>query len=153
MKPHTDNTYLRTNPLSCCGMWIALDDAAQDNGALWGVPGSHRNPTNDFLVRKGQECSYYPEEKKDYDISQSVPLEAKAGTVVLLHGDFVHYSAHNTSMKQRHAYTFHVVEGTKHWEKDNWLQRGSHLPFRNMLKVDTNSRDPMYAKATAEFEK
>lgn len=68
VKPHTDNTYLRTNPLSCCGIWIALDDAALDNGALWGVPGSHTTPTKDFLVRKGQDCSYHPKEKKDYDI-------------------------------------------------------------------------------------
>ena len=95
-----------------------------------------------------------PQEKKDYDISDSVPLEAKAGTVVLLHGDFVHYSAHNTSTKQRHAYTFHVVEGKLKWEEDNWLRRGPHLPFRNMLSVSTaGERDPTFAKATTEFEK
>lgn len=27
VKPHTDNTYLITNPLSVTGIWIALHDA------------------------------------------------------------------------------------------------------------------------------
>jgi phytanoyl-CoA hydroxylase len=38
--PHTDNTYLFTNPLSCIGFWLALHDATTENGCLWGVPGS-----------------------------------------------------------------------------------------------------------------
>ena len=148
VKPHTDNTYLRTKPLSTCGIWIALDDANQENGAMWGVPGSHRDTTKDFLVRRGQDCSYEPEEKKDYDIKDAVPLDAPKGTVVLLHGDFVHYSAHNTSKLPRHAYTFHIVEGQAHWEVDNWLQRGPQLPFRNMMNVDLSNRDPIYKEAT-----
>jgi phytanoyl-CoA hydroxylase len=40
--PHTDNTYLITEPrLSTMAIWIALDNATLDNGCLWGVPGSH----------------------------------------------------------------------------------------------------------------
>jgi phytanoyl-CoA hydroxylase len=40
VNPHTDNTYLFTNPLSCVGFWIALHDASTENGCLWGIPGS-----------------------------------------------------------------------------------------------------------------
>ena len=32
------------------------------------------------------------------------------GSVVLLHGDFVHFSKDNISGKSRHAYTMHFVE-------------------------------------------
>lgn len=39
--PHQDSTYIRTNPLSCKGIWVGLDDADKENGCLWGVPGSH----------------------------------------------------------------------------------------------------------------
>ena len=42
MDPHTDNTYLITEPrLSTRAIWLALDNATLDNGCLWGVPGSH----------------------------------------------------------------------------------------------------------------
>jgi len=47
--PHTDNTYLITNPLSTMGIWIALHDANIENGCLWGIPGSHKKPTSYFM--------------------------------------------------------------------------------------------------------
>lgn len=132
--PHTDNTYVRTNPLSCAGIWIAFDDATKENGCMWGVPGSHKTPTNYFLKIKtdkdGNVTSYYdPPEAPKYDLTNGVPLEVEKGSVVLLHGDFVHYSENNTSPYQRHAYTLHVVESRNHqWEKDNWLQR-KDIPY------------------------
>jgi phytanoyl-CoA hydroxylase len=43
--PHTDNTYIITQPHSTVGIWVAIEDATVDNGCLWGVPGSHRIKT------------------------------------------------------------------------------------------------------------
>ena len=39
--PHCDNSFLTTDPWSCTGVWIALDDATIENGCLWAVPKSH----------------------------------------------------------------------------------------------------------------
>ena len=131
--PHTDNTYIRSNPLSCMGIWIALDDAYIENGAMYGVPGSHKNKTDYFMKLAtnpdGTQKTIYNKEKQDYSTEGAVSLEAKKGTVILLHGDFVHFSYKNSSDKERHAYTLHLVEGKKgyDWEKDNWLQR--KVPF------------------------
>jgi phytanoyl-CoA hydroxylase len=133
--PHTDNTYLITKPMSCAGIWVAFDDANKENGCMWGVPGSHKTPTNYFLKRgkdekTGKTITYYePKEAPKYDITNSLPLEVEKGSVVLLHGDFVHYSHPNTSPYQRHAYTLHLVESRgHHWDKSNWLER-KDLPF------------------------
>lgn len=49
--PHTDNSYLITNPLSCMGIWIALHDATIENGCMWGVPGSNKDKTDYFMNR------------------------------------------------------------------------------------------------------
>jgi phytanoyl-CoA hydroxylase len=38
---HKDSTFLITDPLSVCGIWISLDSASKENGCMWGVPGSH----------------------------------------------------------------------------------------------------------------
>ena len=65
-----------------------------------------------------------PAEPVQWDSSQLVPLEASAGTMILLHGNLVHCSYENTSPKSRHAFTMHVIEGdgTK-WAEDNWYVR------------------------------
>ncbi len=132
--PHTDNTYIRTTPLSCAGIWVAFDDATKENGCMWGVPGSHKSPTDYFLKlgkdEKGEEKTFYePNQTPHYDTKDAVPLEVEKGSVILLHGDFVHLSHPNTSPYQRHAYTLHLVESRSHmWDKDNWLQR-KEIPF------------------------
>jgi phytanoyl-CoA hydroxylase len=139
--PHTDNTYIRTNPLSCAGIWVAFDDASKENGCMWGVPGSHKTPTDYFLKldKTGTKTYYEPANAPQYDISNAVPLEVEKGSVVLLHGDFVHFSHPNTSSQQRHAYTLHLVESRNHtWEADNWLQRKT-LPFNFLNETDGNS--------------
>jgi len=40
--PHQDATYLACQPLRVVGLWLALEDAAVDNGCLWFLPGSHK---------------------------------------------------------------------------------------------------------------
>jgi hypothetical protein len=57
-----------------------------------------------------------------YDLAKFVPLECPAGTLVLLHGENVHYSAENTSPISRHSYSMHVVESAPGvaWSPDNW---------------------------------
>lgn len=142
VNPHQDHTYIRSSPLSCKGIWVALEDADQHNGCLWGVPGSHKvySPiTYSMKQRKNEEGArevYHEGEKENYDISKAVPLEVKKGSVVLLDGGCVHYSGHNYSEDNRHAFTMHIVEGrnTK-WDADNWLIRPDNFPFRLMNSV------------------
>ncbi len=141
---HTDNTFIRSKPLSCFGIWVAFDDATKENGGMWGVPGSHKTPTNYFMKTRtesdGRSSIYFePPQKPIHDLSDAVPLVAEIGSVVVLHGDFVHFSHPNTSAMQRHAYTLHLVEGRNHiWESDNWLQR-KNIPFNFLNEVDTKN--------------
>ena len=141
--PHTDNTYIRTKPLSCAGIWVAFDDASKENGCMWGMPGSHLTQTNYFLKLgkndKGETITYYePSTAPEYDTTGAVPLEVEKGSVILLHGDFVHFSHGNKSPYQRHAFTLHLVESRGHvWEKDNWLQR-KNIPFNFLNETNVS---------------
>jgi hypothetical protein len=36
--PHQDSTFIYTEPLSCVGLWWALEDATKENGCLWAQP-------------------------------------------------------------------------------------------------------------------
>ncbi|XP_023961880.2 phytanoyl-CoA dioxygenase domain-containing protein 1 isoform X4 [Chrysemys picta bellii] len=42
VRPHQDATFLYTEPLGrVLGLWIALENATQENSCLWFIPGSH----------------------------------------------------------------------------------------------------------------
>ena len=52
-----------------------------------------------------------------------VPLEARKGTLVVLHGLLPHASSANRSARRRHAYALHLIDGRAAYSADNWLQR------------------------------
>src|SRR5262244_343306 len=40
---HQDATFLYTKPMTVTGFWFALEDATQENGCLWAIPGGHKS--------------------------------------------------------------------------------------------------------------
>ena len=67
------------------------------------------------------------------DDSTAVPLEVKAGSLVLFHGLLPHYSAPNRSPVSRHAYTLHATDSATAYSPHNWIQRDAALPVRGFL--------------------
>jgi len=129
--PHQDSTFLNTSPPSVVGLWLALEDATQENGCLWGLPGSHHEGMHRKFVRAEDGSVSFTGEARQYNLAEFVPLEVKAGSLVLLHGCNVHCSKENQSEKSRHAFSVHYVEGAPGWDWDaqNWLQRRPDFPF------------------------
>ncbi len=128
---HCDHSFLWTEPQSVVGLWIALEDATQENGCLWAVPGGHVLPAKNRFRRDGDGTRMEVFDESPYDTSQAVPLEVKAGTVIVLHGTLPHASAPNTSDKSRHAYTLHILDSSADYPADNWLQRPAEMPLRS----------------------
>lgn len=59
--PHQDNSFLYTEPTTCTGLWLALEDATITNGCLWAIPGSHKSsfpPFFFFEKSKSMHCKY-----------------------------------------------------------------------------------------------
>ncbi|OAY79795.1 Phytanoyl-CoA dioxygenase 2 [Ananas comosus] len=121
--PHQDNSFLYTEPPSCTGLWLALEDATITNGCLWAIPGSHKNGLKRRLIR-GENGVHFDRPSLSYDQKDFVPLEVKSGSLVVIHGNLVHQSFENQSPKSRHALSLHVVDtdGFK-WVSDNWIRR------------------------------
>ena len=107
---HQDEIYIPTRDRSLIGAWIAIDDATQENGCLWVVPGSHRN---------GYLYPQHPHENPDefdfspesfgFDESQAVPVEVKAGAVVYFNGYLLHRSKKNRSDIYRRVLVNHYM--------------------------------------------
>lgn len=125
---HQDATFLHTTPLSVVGLWFALEDATIENGCMWALPGGHRGPLRKRFARApaGGTVMHILDETPYPPVATAapwVPLEAKAGTMVLLHGLLPHFSCANRSARSRHAYALHYVDDAAEWTRDNWLRR------------------------------
>ena len=121
---HTDHTFLWTEPQSVVGFWLAIDDATVDNGCLWALPGGHGLPVKSRFRRTpddGTAMEVFDE--APYPDDGWVPLEAKPGTLIALHGSLPHRSGPNTSADPRLAFSLHCIEADADYPADNWLQR------------------------------
>ncbi len=126
---HQDATYLHTRPSTVTGFWIALDDADRDNGCLMALPGGHCGPLRERFQREGDRMVSRTLDATPWPDTEPVALEARRGTLVVLHGLLPHASAPNRSPRPRHAYALHLIDGRAEYSADNWLQRPD-LPLR-----------------------
>lgn len=87
---HQDASF---NPMDARSVivWLAIDDAFIENGCMWFIPGSHRNGLLEFDQPKGHEVA----NAESYGIK--VPIELKAGQVVLFSDLLLHSSPPNQS--------------------------------------------------------
>ena len=130
---HQDGSFLYTVRQSVTGFWFALEGGTIENGCLWVLPGQHtRGLRSRFRRIDGRLQTQMLPGAPEFDEAQGLALEAKAGTLVLLNGALPHYSAANRSPKSRYAYTLHAISGAARYADDNWLQRGSNLPLRQL---------------------
>uniref|UniRef100_A0A7I4YM23 Phytanoyl-CoA dioxygenase n=1 Tax=Haemonchus contortus TaxID=6289 RepID=A0A7I4YM23_HAECO len=133
---HIDAIFLYVEPIDhLIGIWIAVDDANEENGCLAFIPGSHKRSSVDYRFRRthktdGSALLKFTGERPTYDQTKFVNVPIKKGSLIVIHGLVVHKSEPNTSSNSRHAYTLHIMEAknTK-WSEDNWLQETEERKF------------------------
>ena len=127
---HQDSTYLTTQPMSVVGFWFALEDANTENGGMMAIRGGHKSTLRSRFFRKDGNFVTEILDRTPYPTSPKVALNAKKGSLVVLHGLLPHWSGPNRSDRSRHAYTLHVIDGAADYLPDNWLKRGPDMPLR-----------------------
>ena len=149
---HQDSWYFRNTYISSIGdaiqqatigTWLALDDADEDNGCLWVIPGSHllgvvdhsQVESDDYLLQKRVTVSDEMEERAE-------PVEVPKGALVFFNNALLHRSTPNRSHRFRRAYIAHYMkatirhiknkqwapEGTQHWSTPEMYICGRQLP-------------------------
>jgi len=161
---HQDSTFLFTEPKqSCLGLWLALHDCDLTNGCLWYRPGSHSDPVRRHFQRvedsDGKTKMEFQQLVPDTDMTELegkglpeegaeevlrkngfIPVECKAGDLVLIHGQVEHCSMPNKSEKPRHSFQLHLVEGPAEgieWSQLNWLQYPEGRQFAKLTPLDS----------------
>lgn len=153
---HQDEDYIPTRDRSLTGCWLALDDATVENGCLWVIPGSqkpgilwpqhfHNNPQFDCAW----ESIEFP-----YTDEDAVPVEVKAGSVVVFNGYLLHRSLPNraTAGFRRSLVTHYMsAESLLPWiYPKEPTGMGTH-DFRDVFMVA--GKDPYAYKGTIDVMK
>ncbi len=94
---HQDAAYWKNYEPKQVTVWLALDDATEENGCIWAVPGSHRLG---LVPHVAQELQV---EESRIDLAKAAPVPVKSGGLLIFHSLVLHMSKKNTSDKNRCA--------------------------------------------------
>jgi len=100
---HQDNAYFSVEPLDAIvGVWIALDDAAPENGCMHVIPGGHKQ--GGFKHHHGTDCEI---DALYLDLGRVIPVPVAAGGAMFFYGMLPHRTPPNRSRQRRRALQFH----------------------------------------------
>ena len=123
---HQDGTFLIDEQKRCVGIWIALEDASEDNGCL---QFGDTPPQGLCSLFETDHASGETQMRALANALQAPehPIFAPchAGDAVIFDGLTPHASSPNRSSKSRRAITLHFKPAASSWAHTNWLQRDS----------------------------
>lgn len=92
---HQDNGYGELDPYNTLTTLTALDDADEENGCLWIIPGSHKQGQIEQLSKEEKEANKSLNTAAEE--SQAIPVPLRAGEAVCFHCWTLHKSEGNRS--------------------------------------------------------
>ena len=123
---HQDASFLYTEPNTTIGIWFALENADENNGCLWALKGGHRGKLKNRFLKHPDGLHFGFNLRVFWPKNKFVPLLAKAGDAIVLHGLLPHFSEQNRSNRTRFAYTIHFIDQRAYYPKTNWLDISSN---------------------------
>ncbi len=115
---HQDNAYWRCQPADLVSIWIALDDADEENGCMNVIPGSHVSGVVEHSRAKtgdGNTSAILMTSQVDDSKAVSIPLAA--GHAMVHHCLMFHTTLPNNSNRDRRAMVIHYMPvGTRNGE-------------------------------------
>jgi ectoine hydroxylase-related dioxygenase (phytanoyl-CoA dioxygenase family) len=115
-------------------LWLALTDADISNGCVQTLPGSHKEPLREHAVsethppdrgiRGGLDAS---------DLKRAVPVEMKAGQLMVIHPQVIHGSGRNHSGRDRIALLFSYQIPKQSYDA-RWAGAGMRFSVRGEKK-------------------
>jgi phytanoyl-CoA hydroxylase len=122
-----------------CGIWLALDDADEDNGCLWVVPGSHRLGLFDHV---DPEMEYAQDEFREVRQAREmdeIPVPLRAGSALFFDGGLLHRSSENNSDRDRTCWVIHNTSGDTVFG----MRDPQNLERRSVMRV-AGDQEPLF---------
>ena len=129
---HQDNAYWQCDPPNLVSIWIALDDADEENGCMNVIPGSYLEGLAGHERAKSKKGNLPALLQVDADMERAVPVPVEAGCAMVHHCMTLHQTNPNRSPRDRRAMVLHYMStGTRNRDgevmKDNPLLRGNMM--------------------------
>ena len=127
---HQDASYWPLTPSKTVTVWLAIDDADKENGAMQFIPGSHRHGQIGFEWSKAEENNVLNQSVQDAGQYGRAPVsvEMKAGQISLHSDLLLHGSEPNHSPRRRCGLTLRFappeVRPLRSWGRQSILARG-----------------------------
>ena len=141
---HQDASYWPLTPSKTVTVWLAIDDADRDNGAMKVIPGTHDKGHLEFdLAKPGEQVVLNQRVRNAESHGEPVYFELKAGEMSLHADMLVHGSDPNLSSRRRAGFTMRYASTdvrslNPSWRTGSILCRGEdpndhwvHLPRPN----------------------
>ena len=126
---HQDNAYWQCDPPNLVSIWIALDDADEENGCMNVIPGSHLEGLTSHGRAKSEKGELPALLEVDADETRAVAVPVKAGYVMVHHCMTLHQTNSNRSPRDRRAMVIHYMStGTRNREG---VVMDDHLTLRS----------------------
>lgn len=88
---HQDAAYWKKYLPEQITVWIAIDDATEENGCVWAIPGSHKLGHIPHVRRELQV------EESRIDLDKAAPVPVMSGGLLIFHSLVLHMSHRNDS--------------------------------------------------------
>ena len=106
---HQDNGYWRCTPANLVSIWMALDDADEDNGCMNVIPGSHLENAPDHARAVSEKGELPALLQANVDENRAAPVPLKAGCGMVHHCLMLHQTNPNRSQRRRRAMVIHYM--------------------------------------------
>jgi len=135
---HQDAWYFPFDRGPQVGVWLAVTEARLDNGPLYVLPGSHREPIHATVPDPRPLSNYGYVEIVDHDMTGAVPVLIQPGDLLVFHSHLMHMSTDNGSGDLRAAMVYHyAAEGTRDLSRE---RSGAESPVNDWLPVRRRRR-------------
>jgi ectoine hydroxylase-related dioxygenase (phytanoyl-CoA dioxygenase family) len=107
---HQDAYYFPFDRGPQVGVWLAVTEATLENGPLWVLPGSQREPVHAVEPDRRAHAQFGYVEITDHDMAAERPVLLRSGDLLVFHGHLMHKSTDNRSRGMRAAMVYHYGE-------------------------------------------
>lgn len=130
---HQDRYYFNFDRSPQIGLWLAVTEATKNNGPLWVLPGSHKEPVHEVMPDKREDANPFYVEIVDHDMQDAVCVTMAPGDLLLFHSHLMHKSTDNLSNQKRAAMVYHYADSAT--QDLNIRQHGRSAPNMDWLNV------------------
>ena len=124
--------------------WTAIDDADEDNGCLYVIPGSHKYGVREHVELEGSQQGEFKQAQGARD-EDGVAVEVPAGAVIYFNSQVLHKSTDNHSLRFRRANIAHYISAKAEWTRPKavnkkrppmWIRGETYSGMANEVQWD-----------------